>query len=72
VRVFAVDRIRSIEVTERRFEFLKGFDFEEYQKTALQTVGREPQQVANPLLSSASTLCRRTYLAPLAELGSAV
>jgi proteasome accessory factor B len=45
VRVFAVDRIRSAAVTNRRFEILKGFDFEEYQKTAFQVIGGEPQLV---------------------------
>jgi proteasome accessory factor B len=45
VRVFAVDRIRSVEVTKRRFEILNGFDFDEYQKTAFQVIGGEPQLV---------------------------
>jgi predicted DNA-binding transcriptional regulator YafY len=45
VRVFAVDRIRSVEVTNRRFEVLKGFDFDEYQKTAFQTICGEPQLI---------------------------
>lgn len=45
VRIYAVDRIRSAAVTNRRFEILKGFDFEEYQKTAFQIVGGEPQLV---------------------------
>jgi proteasome accessory factor B len=45
VRVFAVDRIRSVALTNWRFEMLKGFDFEEYQKTAFQIVGGEPQLV---------------------------
>jgi len=45
VRVFAVDRIRSVEVTKRRFEILNGFDFDEYQKTAFQIIGGEPQLI---------------------------
>ena len=45
VRVFAVDRIRSVALTNWRFEMLKGFDFEEYQKPAFQIVGGEPQLV---------------------------
>jgi predicted DNA-binding transcriptional regulator YafY len=45
VRVFAVDRIRSVEVTKRRFEILKGFEFEEYQKAAFQIIGGEPQLI---------------------------
>lgn len=45
VRIFAVDRIRSAAVTSRRFEILKGFDFEEYQKTAFQIIGGDPQLV---------------------------
>jgi predicted DNA-binding transcriptional regulator YafY len=45
VRVFAVDRIRSVEVTKRRFEILNGFDFEEYCKTAFQVIGGEPQLI---------------------------
>lgn len=45
VRVFAVDRIHSVEVTKRRFEILNGFDFDEYQKTAFQIIGGEPQLI---------------------------
>lgn len=45
VRVFAVDRIRSATITNRRFEILNGFDFEEYKKTAFQVIGGEPQIV---------------------------
>jgi predicted DNA-binding transcriptional regulator YafY len=45
VRVFAIDRIRSVEVTKRRFEILSGFDFDEYQKTAFQVIGGEPQLI---------------------------
>lgn len=45
VRVFAVDRIRRVEVTKLRFEFLQGFDFDEFQKSAFQVIGGEARLV---------------------------
>jgi predicted DNA-binding transcriptional regulator YafY len=45
MRVFAVERIRSAEVTNRRFEKLPDFDFEAFQKTAFQVIGGEAQLV---------------------------
>lgn len=45
IRVFAVERIREITVTNHRFEVPADFEFEEFTKTAFQMIWGEPQTV---------------------------
>ena len=45
IRVFAVERISAVTVTNRRFEVPSDFVFEEFTKTAFQMVWGEPQTV---------------------------
>src|SRR6266568_2906213 len=45
IRVFAVERISAITVTNRRFEVPDDFVFEEFTKTAFQMIWGEPQTV---------------------------
>jgi predicted DNA-binding transcriptional regulator YafY len=43
--VFAVDRIQSVSVTNRRFEFPEDFDFERLTEAAFQLIWGEAQEV---------------------------
>jgi predicted DNA-binding transcriptional regulator YafY len=45
LRTFAVERIQSAKLTNRRFEIPPDFDFEEFQKTAFNVIWGEPQVV---------------------------
>ena len=45
IRVFAVERIQSVSLTNRRFEIPPDFNFEEFKKTAFNMVWGEPQEV---------------------------
>jgi proteasome accessory factor B len=45
LRTFAVDRIQSAKLTNRRFEIPPDFNFEEFQKTAFNVIWGEPQEV---------------------------
>lgn len=45
LRVFAVERIQSVKLTNRRFEIPPGFNFEEFKETAFNMVWGEPQEV---------------------------
>lgn len=45
LRVFAVERIQSAKLTNRRFEIPDDFDFEEFTQTAFNMVWGEPQEV---------------------------
>jgi predicted DNA-binding transcriptional regulator YafY len=45
IRMFAVERVSAIKVTNRRFEVLADFVFEEFTKTAFQMIWGEPQTV---------------------------
>jgi predicted DNA-binding transcriptional regulator YafY len=45
LRVFAVDRIQSVAVTNRRFEFPEDFDFERLTEAAFQLIWGEAQEV---------------------------
>jgi len=45
LRTFAIDRIHSGMLTNRRFEIPPDFDFEEFQKTAFNVIWGEPQEV---------------------------
>jgi proteasome accessory factor B len=45
LRTFAVERIQSAKLTNRRFEIPPDFNFEEFQKTAFNVIWGEPQEV---------------------------
>ncbi len=45
LRVFAVDRIRSLSLTNRRFEIPEDFDFEAFTRTAFNMIWGETQEV---------------------------
>jgi proteasome accessory factor B len=45
LRTFAVERIQSARLTNRRFEIPPDFNFEEFQKTAFNVIWGEPQEV---------------------------
>jgi proteasome accessory factor B len=45
LRVFAVERIQSVSLTNRRFEIPRDFNFEEFKKTAFNLIWGEPQEV---------------------------
>ena len=45
LRTFAVDRIQSAKLTNRRFEIPPDFNFDEFQKTAFNVIWGEPQEV---------------------------
>ncbi|MGO8735849.1 MAG: helix-turn-helix transcriptional regulator [Terriglobia bacterium] len=45
LRTFAVERIQSAKLTNRRFEMPPDFNFDEFQKTAFSVIWGEPQQV---------------------------
>jgi proteasome accessory factor B len=45
LRTFAVDRIQSAKVTNRRFEIPSDFNFEEFKQTAFHMIWGEPQEV---------------------------
>ncbi len=45
LRVFAVERIQSAKLTNRRFEIPPDFNFEEFKQTAFNMVWGEPQEV---------------------------
>ncbi len=45
LRVFAVERIQSVSITNRRFEIPPDFNFEEFKKTAFNLIWGEPQEV---------------------------
>jgi proteasome accessory factor B len=45
LRTFAVDRIQSARLTNRRFEIPPDFNFDEFQKTAFNVIWGEPQEV---------------------------
>jgi len=45
LRVFAVDRIRSVSLTNRRFEIPEGFDFEAFTRSAFNMIWGETQEV---------------------------
>ena len=45
LRTFAVERIQSAQVTNRRFEIPPGFNFEQFRKTAFNVIWGEPQEV---------------------------
>jgi predicted DNA-binding transcriptional regulator YafY len=45
LRVFAVERIQSVRLTNRRFEIPDDFDFEKFQQTASNMIWGEPQEV---------------------------
>ena len=45
MRVFAVDRIRSVSLTNRRFEIPEDFDFEAFTRTAFNMIWGETQEV---------------------------
>ena len=45
LRVFAVDRIRSVSLTNRRFEIPEDFDFEAFTQTAFNMIWGETQEV---------------------------
>ena len=45
LRTFAVDRIQSTTLTNRRFEIPPDFNFDEFQKTAFNVIWGEPQEV---------------------------
>jgi predicted DNA-binding transcriptional regulator YafY len=45
LRTFAVERIQSAKVTNRRFEIPADFNFEEFRKTAFNVIFGEPQEV---------------------------
>jgi len=44
-RVFAIERIRSVSMTNRRFEPREDFDFDGLQKTAFNIIWGDPQRV---------------------------
>jgi proteasome accessory factor B len=45
LRTFAVERIQSAKLTNRRFETPSDFNFDEFQKTAFNVIWGEPQEV---------------------------
>jgi len=45
LRTFAVERIQSAKLTNRRLEIPPDFDFDEFQKTAFNVIWGEPQEV---------------------------
>ncbi len=45
LRTFAVERIQSAKLTNRRFEMPPDFNFEEFRKTAFNVIWGEPQEV---------------------------
>jgi predicted DNA-binding transcriptional regulator YafY len=45
LRVFAVERIQTVSITNRRFEIPPDFNFEEFKKTAFNLIWGEPQEV---------------------------
>jgi predicted DNA-binding transcriptional regulator YafY len=45
LRTFAVERIQSAKLTNRRFEIPPDFNFDEFQKTAFSVIWGEPQEV---------------------------
>jgi proteasome accessory factor B len=45
LRTFAVERIQSAKLTNRRFEIPLDFNFDEFQKTAFNVIWGEPQEV---------------------------
>ena len=45
LRTFAVDRIQSANLTDRRFDIPPDFNFEEFRKTAFNVIWGEPQEV---------------------------
>ena len=45
LRTFAVERIQSAKLTNRRFEIPPDFSFDEFQKTAFNVIWGEPQEV---------------------------
>jgi predicted DNA-binding transcriptional regulator YafY len=45
LRVFAVDRVRSVSLTNRRFEIPEDFDFEAFTRTAFNMIWGETQEV---------------------------
>jgi predicted DNA-binding transcriptional regulator YafY len=62
LRTFAVDRIQSAKLTNRRFEIPPDFNFEEFRQTAFNVIWGEPQEVKirfSP--SQAPYICERTW-----------
>ena len=71
VRTFAVDRIRSIEPSRRRFQVPASFDFDAYIGAAFGVVARAADARAHPLRPALGRLGRRAHLARDARSSSA-
>jgi proteasome accessory factor B len=62
LRTFAVERIHSAKLTNRRFETPPDFNFDEFQKTAFNVIWGEPQEVKIRFSSSQAPYIReRTW-----------
>ena len=62
LRVFAVERINSVSLTNRRFD-PSGFDFQKFSHSAFVVIGGEPQEVEIQF-SRPSAVCSGTHVAP--------
>lgn len=62
LRTFAVERMQSAKLTNRRFEIPPDFNFDEFQKTAFSVIWGEPQEVKIRFSSSQAPYIReRTW-----------
>jgi predicted DNA-binding transcriptional regulator YafY len=63
LRTFAVERIQSAKLTNRRFEVPEDFNFEQFRQTAFNMIWGEPQEVKIRFLSIPSPLYSGAHLA---------
>jgi len=62
LRVFAVERIQSVVVSNKRFEVPSGFDFEAFKQTAFNMIWGDPQEVKIEFSAAQATYIReRTW-----------
>ncbi|MBI5525976.1 MAG: WYL domain-containing protein [Deltaproteobacteria bacterium] len=67
VRIFAVDRIKAIELLDRRYEVPEDFDIERYMSPRLRRDARRPRRGRYPPCTQDRRLGLRAHLAPQPE-----
>lgn len=68
LRTFAVERIQSARLTNRRFEIPEDFKFEEFKQTAFNMIWGEPQEVKIRFTSSQAPYIRERTWHPSQEI----
>ncbi len=71
LRTFAVERIQSAKLTNRRFEIPPDFNFDEFQKTAFNVIWGEPQEVKIRFSASQAPYIRERTWHSSQQIGTA-